>query len=473
MLPQLRDYQQSAIAGVRRAFGGRRRVLFVLPTGGGKTVVFSWIAHKAGLRGKRILIVAHRREIIEQISRALASMDVPHGLVIPDTEMTDDQVQVAMIQTAARRLDKLAVPDLLIVDEAHHAVAGSWQKLTDWLPDDSLILGVTATPQRLDGKGLGDAFDVIVEGPQTADLIAAGHLSRFDYFAPPPKVDLSAVRTRMGDYAVDALATAMDRPTVTGDAVQHYAKFLAGRPAIAFCVSVDHATHVAESFRSSGWQAASVDGSMRQDDRRARIEALGSGGLNVLTSCELISEGVDVPVVAGAILLRPTQSLAMYLQQIGRCLRLKPDGGNAIILDHVGNMGRHGLPDQRRTWSLAGRQAGAAPIRTCPTCYAVFPIGARPECMLGSECGLAPAPSAPRPELKRVDGELTRVEPPPAWAQGLDLARGPYRRLLALAGGNRDRLEAIAKARGYKRGWVTWRLEEHASLSSSWGGNAA
>lgn len=466
----LRDYQADAVERIRGALRRHRRVLFVLPTGGGKTVVFSYISERAGLKGSRVLIVAHRREIIDQISRALSEMGVEHGLILPGHTMTDSPVQVGMIQTIARRLDRLTRPHLLVVDEAHHAVAGSWRMLTDRLPDTK-ILGVTATPQRMDGKGLGDAFDIIVEGPQVRDLIAGTHLSGFEYLAPPTKADLSGVATRMGDFDRAQAARIMDQAVITGDAVEHYARHLDGRPAIAFCISIEHAEHVAEMFRSRGWRAGAVDGTMPPEQRRGLITALGTGGLNVLTSCDLISEGVDVPVVAGAILLRPTKSLSMFLQQIGRCLRKKPDGSAAVILDHVGNVERHGLPDAPRVWTLAGRakRDSAPPNRTCPTCYAVFPVGAVIECAQGSDCGIATEASGGRPELRQVGGELVRFTDPLAWTLGIDIAAARGRdffRLLDLSEEMPDRLGQIAKARGYKRGWVRHIIAERAAARS-------
>lgn len=475
----LREYQADAVDRIRGALRKHRRVLFVLPTGGGKTVVFSYIAESASAKGNRVLIVAHRREIVDQISRSLLEMDVRHGLILPGHTMTENPVQVGMVQTIARRLDRVARPNLLVVDEAHHAVAGSWKKLTERLTD-AKILGVTATPQRLDGKGLGEAFDTIVEGPQVRDLIGAGHLSAFDYLAPPSQADLSEVATSMGDFDRGQAARIMDSAVITGDAVEHYARHLNGRPAIAFCISVEHAEHVAETFRSRGWRAASVDGTMASETRRDLIGGLARGRLNVLTSCELISEGVDVPVVAGALLLRPTKSLSMYLQQIGRCLRLKPDGCKAIILDHVGNVERHGLPDMPRVWSLAGRDKRdvGPPNRTCPLCFKVVPLAALnasiAACRAGrgasSDCGLlwGSEETGPR-SVEHVDGELVRYVDPHAWTLGIDIATARGRdwfTLLDRCDGKAERYEQIAKARGYKRGWIRHVMTERAGGAS-------
>lgn len=457
----LRDYQTEGVAKIRASLRDHRRVLFVLSTGGGKTVIFTFIAESASAKGNDIMIVAHRQEIVEQISSALDAMGVRHGMIMPGRTMTGDRVQVAMVQTIARRLDTIKKPPaLLIVDEAHHGVAGQWRKVTEAFPA-AKILGVTATPERLDGKGLSDAFDDMVRGPGTKWLIEAGHLAGFDYFAPPSQVDFTAIRTRMGEYALDDLAAAMDRATITGDAVQHYREALAGRPAIAFCVTVEHAVHVAEQFRSAGIAAASVDGSMDKALRRDRIRALADGRLHVLTSCDLISEGVDVPVCAGAILLRPTKSLGMHLQQIGRVLRRKPDGSRAVILDHVGNVSRHGLPDADRNWSLAGRKKkeSAPGVRTCRLCYAVVPAGpvglfrCSGDLEEGDSCPiLAPDPAAKAPPTV-VDGKLEKFVDPATWARGVDLKNGSYYQLLELAD-TEDKLRQVAKARGYHHGWV-------------------
>lgn len=458
---QLRPYQGSAVDEVRAAFrAGRRAVLFVLPTGGGKTVVFTYVAHSAHSKGNRVVALAHRQEIVEQISASFTGMGVAHGLVMPGAPMTDDPVQVAMVQTLARRLDMVTEPDLLIIDEAHHGVAGLWQKVRDrWR--NAMVLGVTATPERRDGKPLGDAFDAMVVGPTPAELVADGHLAGFDYYAPESGIDLSGVPTPGGDFAVGELAEVMDTAPITGDAVEHYGQHLAGKPAIAFCVTVAHAEHVAEQFRAAGFRAASVDGSMSKAERRDRILSLADGRLNVLTSCELISEGVDVPVVSGAILLRPTKSLALYLQQVGRCLRKKPDGSRAVILDHVGNVFRHGLPDAPREWSLEGRKKRLQAFRvsTCKLCFRTVADGSRPSCdgVDGEACPLANPDPADTPEAPEVvEGRLHRITDPLAWAQGIDIAKATgatWWRLVDLVQ-TIEQAKQIQKARGYRRGWA-------------------
>lgn len=478
----LRDYQEIAVQAIREAFGEFRRVLFVLPTGGGKTVVFSHIAEQAMRKGRTVVIVAHRRRIVNQISAALDRLGVAHGVIAPKHPTTDHPVQVGMIQTIFRRLDRIAEPDLLVVDEAHHGVAGTWERVSSaWTR--ARILGVSATPERLDGKGLRPAFDEMVIGPYPRELIEKGALSDYEYLAPPNGLDLSGVRTRGGDYRIEQLAEVMAASPITGDAVEHYGRHLNGKPAVVFCVNIAHAQMVAERFRAVGWKAASVDGKMSADQQEDLITALGDGRLNILTSCELISEGVDVPNVAGCILLRPTKSLALWLQQVGRALRPNEDGSHSIILDHVGSVHRFGMPCFPRDWSLDGRKKRkkAADVTTCKLCFKVLPLVVVRS--PGFECGgidkevcpfLEERESLPPPLPEEVDGELEKVKdiaPPgqtrPDWAGGLCLETATGKNwflLLDLADGDLDRLKEIQKARGYKPGWAYHQREARIEL---------
>jgi DNA repair protein RadD len=396
---------------------------------------------------------------VNQISLALDRMGVRHGRIQPGHTMTGDLVQVGMVQTVGKRLDKISAPDLLVIDEAHHAVAGLWSKVAEaW--KSARILGVTATPQRSDGRGLGDAFDVMVEAIPMSELIAQGFLCGYDYLAPPPVADLSGVGTRMGDYKIDELADAMDRAVITGDAVGHYRDHLQGRPAIAFCVSIAHSEHVAAQFQQAGYRAASVDGKMDPDTRGRRIASIGDGRLQVLTSCDLISEGTDIPAVAGAILLRPTKSVGMFLQQVGRVLRPKADGSRAVIIDHVGNVHTHGLPDMPREWSLDTRKKKppAPKTATCKACFKVFavkPGWAQKPCDGEPDCLFAERETASKPPLEVVPGTLEFMT-----AERMDAIRAKPLRDILTGHETRAELEEIRKAKGYKVGWTFMVLNE-------------
>jgi len=414
---QLRAYQQQAEHDIREAYRrGCRAPVLVMPTGSGKTHLFVDIARRASERGTKTLVLVHRQELLNQTSRAMDAFGVEHGLIARGISHSLGlvNVQVASVQTLARRLGLFSwKPDLIVVDEAHHAVGGNtWGKILHHF-HESRILGCTATPERYDGKGLGVGsggfFDSMVVGPSVAELVSAGYLSRPVVYAPSAPVDLSRVHTRAGDYAANELDALMDAPSITGDAVAHYRRLCPGEPSIAFCTSVAHAEHVAEQFRQAGYQAASIDGNMDDKDRRDRIRDLGEGRLNVLTSCEIISEGTDIPVVSAAIMLRPTKSLGLALQQMGRALRVHPGKTRAVILDHAALTLTHGLPDEDRAWSLSGKskreskeKESVTQVRQCEQCWAVHRPA--PKC---PSCGYV-YPTKER-EVEQRDGELREV----------------------------------------------------------------
>ena len=226
---------------------------------------------------------------------------------------------VAFLSRPARLARWTGKFDLIIIDEAHHAVAGSWARVLASQPK-ARILGVTATPQRLDGLGLRSQFDAMVVGPTTGDLIRDGWLATFVVYEPTAAPDMSAAKIRGGDFAIEDQRAAMGG-VVIGAAVTEYQRICPGAPAVVFCVDIDHSQRVAEVFRAAGVRAAHVDGETAASDRRSAIAGLSNGTVDVICNCGLISEGVDVPAIGAAILLRPTASLALYLQQVGRALR--------------------------------------------------------------------------------------------------------------------------------------------------------
>lgn len=457
----LRPYQTDAVRAIYGAFhGGARRVLLSLPTGGGKTVI---LAHVIARSTARVLVLVHRRELLDQCSRTLSALGVDHATLCAGGDVdTDARVIVASVQTYVRRMGSSWAPERIVIDEGHHAVAGTWSRILGAHPD-ARVLGVTATPVRLGGQGLGDVYDALVEGPTVADLMRDGHLSRADVYSLPVLADLGRLRTRAGDYVASDVAGEFDRPTITGDAVATYERVCPGAPAIAFCASVSHAQHVAEAFRAAGYQAESVDGTLDADTRRDRIAALGDGRLHVLTSCDIVSEGTDVPIVTAAILLRPTQSLGLYLQQVGRVLRPAPGKHRAIILDHVGNVLRHGLPDEVRTWSLDGdaaaatskRTLGPPPPVTCEGCYLQTPRPLPPSC---ANCGRAFTPT--QRDYREVDGELVPVDVRDlaAYRERVERERQRRQRAEEAACDTLAELQELGRQRGYAPGWARARF---------------
>lgn len=425
----------------------------VAPTGAGKTVMFSLITKGAADKGNIVWIATHRNEILTQISKTLKRCDVGHGIIaqgmVPNAGA---KVQVASIGTLSKRLGKFPKPDLIIVDEAHHAVAKSWNNLFAYA-GKTKVLGVTATPERLDGRGLGDVFDNMIVGPSVQWLIDNRFLAKPIYYTTDHVLDFSQVRKIAGDFSKSELDQMMNRPSITGDVIKHYRFHLGGRTAVAFCVSIAHAQAVTDSFIAAGIPSAVIEGSMSDSERSNVIGDLASKKIKVLTSCELISEGFDLPSVNGAMLLRPTESLAMYLQQVGRALRPKEDGSEAIILDHVGNF-RHGPAEEERQWSLNGMakqkrtKEAILDHRQCEQCFRIFMGAVCPEC--GSE-----RKSAAR-ELEIREGELKRIEAEQFKAK-LDAKREVW------SARSLDDLFRIAESRGYHRNWALhrWKFSHH------------
>ena len=437
---ELRDYQQNLIADIRGQFRSMdRTVLVQLATGGGKTVTSAYMVKTAAERGRRCWWVVHRREIILQASRTFWSMEIPHSLVMGGSiGDRDAMVQVGSVQTLARRLGKLPPPDLIIFDECHHMGASQYQAIFEAFPR-AQIVGLTATPWRLDGRGLGQWFESMVQGPSVADLMERGALCDYKLFAPS-SADVTGVGTQGGDFRRDDLAKVMDKPTIVGDAVSHYRRLADGKRAIAFAVSVDHSRHVAEQFNAAGIPAAHVDGSMDTGTRDAIVSEFAAGDIKVLSNADLFGEGFDVPAVEAVILLRPTQSLSLHLQQIGRALRPAEGKPYAIILDHAGNAMRHGLPDDEREWSLEDRakkkrgETSEVPVKQCPECFRVHMPA--PEC---PSCGHAYTVQAR--EIEQVEGTLEAID--------LDAIRARKRMELKSAR-TLDQLIQLGRERQYK-----------------------
>ena len=437
MPPELRPYQIDCVGRLRGSYAQHHRApLLALATGGGKTIIFSAVTHGARAKGKRVGVVVHRRELVRQACNKLTWADVPHGVIAAGFDPAPGQlVQVGNVQTMLRR--DLPPFDLIVLDEAQHARAETWRKLLALYPNAKL-LGVTATPARLDGKGLGIAaggpFDALILGPPVVDLIRDGYLAPVRVFVPARRLDFRRVRVVGGDYVTNDLAEIVNTSAITGDAVRDYQLRADHQPAIAFCVTVRHAEHVAEAFRVAGYRAACVHGGTPTAERDALIGGLGTGAIEVLTNCSLVDEGLDVPTVGAVILLRPTKSLVLHRQQIGRGMR--PAAGKAalIVNDHVGNCLVHGLPTTEPLWSLAGVTKREAPVEVCAETGEVRPRRSIPAAVPGDLAELTP-------------GRLIR-------------ARSMSYRTMLHSQLTEAELRAFATARGYKRGWVLHRLRE-------------
>jgi superfamily II DNA or RNA helicase len=369
---QLRPYQNDVIDAVRAELQrGHKRILVVLPTGGGKTEIFTHIARRYTEAGYPTLVTVHRNELLIQTSRRVGA---DHGLIAAGfTPNPTHDLQVGMIQTLARR--GTGGFKLILEDECHHAPANTNKKVREHNPD-ATVIGFTATPLRGDGQGLGDFYDVMVEGPTCEWLTQQGYLAPAKVYRPST-INTRGIGVRYGEFKQRELQGVADTSQVTGCAVSHYRKYADGKRTLVATVSIEHAVHVAERFCAAGYRFKAVHGGMSQGERDDAIGGLAALDYHGLVYCELFSEGVDCPVVECGIFLRPTQSLGLWDQQVGRIKRPSPGKDYAILLDHAGNSARFGIAEWGREWTLekgkkrVGQGEALFKTRTCPVCFGV------------------------------------------------------------------------------------------------------
>ncbi|TCQ80004.1 superfamily II DNA or RNA helicase [Ochrobactrum sp. BH3] len=370
----LRPYQADVIDSARKALERSSSVVIQMPTGAGKTkVATSMIADQEG----PVWFICHRQEIERQAASSFAKAGIDFGVVSPRAEPDYSKpVQIVSHGTLARRINDLPRPSTVFWDECHHLAAKSWSAIREQLSDAKHI-GLTATPERLDGKGLSNWFDELTVGPSTRELIDEGYLSEFRYFAPSDP-DLSAARMQAGDYAKKDLAGVMNTPVLIGDAVREYNEKASGKRALIFAASVDMSKALVDRFNESGVPARHIDGTTNSDERDSAVNALASGAIKVLSNVEVFTEGFDLPAIDAVILMRPTKSLALFLQMIGRVLRKAEGKDMAIVIDHAGLWMDHGWFDAPIEWSLDGdarkrrlQSMGDGRLRRCPECKEV------------------------------------------------------------------------------------------------------
>ena len=358
---RLRDYQQDLYVKTVDAFRcSHRRPLVVAPCGAGKSYLFSEMVHRT--EGE-VLVLVHRQELKQQHEKLLRDLGITNA-------------RVSMILTEANRLGKYKKPALIVADEAHLSRSNSWVKVIEHY--DTFTVGLTATPIRLDGKPLGDIFDALITGVDTKWLIENKRLAPYEYYAPTV-VDTSGLRKVAGDYVVSDLEQLMNERAIYGNVINSYRKIAPGERAIAYCVSVRHAEITAENFNSVGIRAEVLSAGTPAERRRKIMDDFRTGMVTILCNVGIISEGISIDEVSCVMLLRPTESIALGIQQMMRCMRYLP-GKTAKILDFVGNYTRIGLPDDDREWSLdkpiSRRKItddnGNFYIRCCPECFMTF-----------------------------------------------------------------------------------------------------
>lgn len=349
----LRPYQTDLIDRTYGAFEAHRRVMLQAPTGAGKTVLFADIIQREYRRGQRVLLLVHRKELLTQACGKLFRLGVPYGLIAAGyVPSPSQQVQIASVQTAVRR--KLPYHfDLIITDEAHHALADSYRTIYNQYPD-ARLLGVTATPIRTNGQGFHDLFDHLVHGPSVKSLIDDGYLVQPKVFAAPLREDLTKVKVTGGDYNEKALAEMLDKGHIIGGIVDSWRKRAEGMKTVVFAINVEHSRHIVDQYKANGIPAAHVDGTTPSHERDQILGDFARGRYLILSNVGIVTEGFDVPAIECVQLVRPTKSLALYLQMVGRGLRPIEGKDRALILDHANCVFEHGLPEDDRKWTLRG-----------------------------------------------------------------------------------------------------------------------
>jgi len=427
---KLREYQADLIGKIRLAIlHGSKSIVSVLGCGGGKSIIQAEIAHSATDKGNRVLFLVHRKELCEQITNTFTAQGV-------DMELCS----VSMVQTVSRHIDKLPKPQIIITDEAHHSTANSYKKIYEAF-SDALRLGFTATPCRLNAGGLGEVYDKLITSVTTQWLIENNYLSPYKYYSVK-LADTSGLHIKAGDYKADEVAELMQNSEIYGETVKQWERLAKNKKTIAYCASVEAAEETAEQFRQAGYTAASLSGSTPKEQRTQIMQDFRDSKIMILTNCELFGEGLDVPDCECTVLLRPTQSLTLYIQQSMRSMRYMP-GKTAIIIDHVGNCYLYGLPDDNREWTLEpkAKQANMVKIRECPMCFAVYP----PTMQKCPYCGYAAVKEIQRKDKAVVEIDLVEMK------RQEDIKNTKYSDLTAESWSD---VERIRKARGYKIQWA-------------------
>lgn len=438
----LREYQTKLINEVRQAYkDGFKTPCIVLPCGGGKSVIVAEIAKRTTDKGNKVLFLVHRKELCDQIRATFKNWGVNMNLCL-----------VGMVQTICKRLAKLSPPSLIITDENHHSLATSYKKIYEFFPLARRV-GVTATPIRLNGSGLKDVNDKLIIGVTAKWLIEHNYLAPYDYYAPS-MIDLTSVKTSRGEYVSSDVERLMIRKAVFGDVIENYRRLADGKQAICYCTTIKHSLAMEKAFNEAGIDARHIDGETPKAERDRIIEMFRSGQINILCNVDLISEGFDVPDCECAILLRPTKSLTLYIQQAMRCMRYKKDK-RAVIIDHVGNYARFGLPDEDREWKLEypkkpKRKKNDVPdvgLTTCPKCFSVLPKNIA----VCSECGF----KFPKKEIKEIEKEESTLQKIEGFKIDYDSPSDCE---------SYDELLAYANRHGYKRGWAYYQAKSRGML---------
>lgn len=365
MSVHLREYQIKGISDIENDWKNCRSILFQMPTGTGKTTLFCEIARKFTTElypNKKVLIITHRTELVEQtFNRLLNDFHLASGIISANyIGIQSSPIQIASIQTLVRRSEhQKDIFSLVIIDEAHHALASTYKKLWEFYPS-SKFLGVTATPIRTNGDGFVDLFDKLITSDSIKWFIKNNHLSDIKYFASHAP-DVSNIKIKAGDYDETELSEVMQDKAVMADLVQSYIDFTPGKKIIVFAVNRTHSAKIVEKYNSSGYPAKLIDSLTPKDERQDIVNDFRNNKFKILCNVNIFTEGFDCPDVDAVQLARPTKSLTLFLQQVGRCMRPHENKQYGIVLDNAGLWKEHGLPKMDRNWSLNGYEKNICP----------------------------------------------------------------------------------------------------------------
>jgi superfamily II DNA or RNA helicase len=470
----LRSYQTNLLQEVFSAFALRKRRIFLqLPTGGGKTHCFSYLAREFLNQQQGVLVVAHRKELIDQAYQKLISISgFPATKITAGKQINPDYlIQIASIQTLRNRKYKPQA-GLVIIDEAHHATSKSYTDLIAAYPE-AYILGVSATPMRCDGQSLKRHFDTLITGPSVSELINQGYLSPFKLFGATKKISTDNIKTRGGDYDKKQLIHAVEKQVVCADVLENWQRYASGLQTVIFNVSVNYSQQIALTFNKAGIPTGHIDGKTPKAERDDLIQQFRERRIRVLSNCEIVTEGFDVPGMEAVQIVRPTQSLILWLQMVGRVLRPFAGKDSALIIDHTDNWKRLGLPDEKFHWSLEPISLKNTKYSfQCSECNHIFKpqphetkmpakVGINQETNKIREIYQAQCPNCLRPvdfewsqkgdggggvRVVNEDENLELIEIPPgtqSWA------------ILHF-----EQLLQIQQRAGYKLGWLNYKLEK-------------
>lgn len=450
---QIRDYQKKLINGLRNSMtNGHKNIMVQSPAGSGKSITMAEIVKRITQHEMNVLFVVHRRELVKQIKSTFVKWGVNMNFC-----------EIYMVQTATRRLEKLIKPEYIFVDEAHHSLAKTYKRIFDYFPV-AHVIGFTATPIRLSGKGFREVYDDLIIGPKISWLIKNHYLAPYTYYSVNLIDQKQLKRSSTGDYTRQSMENA-SKNIIYGDVINAYKKLANNSKAIVYSYSVQSCKQVAEEFNKNHISAQEVDGKTDKDTRKKAMHDFRTGKIKVLVNAELYGEGVDVPDCQTVIMLRPTQSLSLFIQQSMRCMRYKP-GKNAIIIDQVANYTRFGLPDFDRDWTLEDRAkhpqreggSDGPAIKTCPECFGVILASCHecPLCGHSFEAEFRKLAQDRRAELEKINLNAKELRERKKKEQEL-LLRDPSTFTTF------KELAIYGKATGHKPGWA-WHMAKAKGL---------